>query len=366
MNYKSFVIAALTLVLLIPLGLGIFNHYIGLRQQSIPYGLWGKDIPLESRMYLAKNFIGYFYRANIHNGIDKITYSTNDIGFRIPKVDFSKELILVSGDSILFGAGLNDWETVPYLLQDKQVFKDKYSIVNVAVPGKSIAHHLLSLQNFLEISKSKNTRIKYLILGFSFNDFEEDISLELIQRRALKQNLQLKDRLAVTFTPLAVFYKTLRDRVIGMPLKSIIYQLIEHDRYHRYERIPQQEPVHTHLYFSDSKVVKENLRRYRDLLDLCNTHGIIVINLITSYGYNDIFYEKSFSEYTKEMLKGLGQKHILAIKDIYHSNPEIYPFISKRGYDFNHFSYKAAQLITDNLANYLVNIEKSRSSHYPK
>jgi hypothetical protein len=86
---------------------------------------------------------------------------------------------------------------------------------------------------------------------------------------------------------------------------------------------------------------------------------IILINLITTYDYNDLFYEKGFSEYLDEMLRGLGQDHILKINDIYHSHLEIYPYISKRGYDWMHFSNKAAQLIADNLANYLDNLEKS-------
>jgi hypothetical protein len=131
----------------------------------------------------------------------------------------------VSGDSILFGTGLNDWETVPYLLQEKAKINNKISIVNAATPGKSIAHHLLTIQNFLALSKKQNSRIKYMILGISFNDFEEDISLELIQNRSLKQNLQLKDRLAISFPSLAVFYKTLRDRTIGRPLRGTIYSL---------------------------------------------------------------------------------------------------------------------------------------------
>jgi lysophospholipase L1-like esterase len=359
MNYKLFVITAVTLVFLIPPGLGIFNHYIGSRLLNLPYGLLGKDFPLESRMYLAKNYRGHSYRANINDGFEKTTYSTNEIGFRSPKVDFSKELVLVSGDSVLFGVGLNDWETVPYLFREKVDHSNKYSIVNAATPGKSIAHHLLTLQYFLALSKRQNSRIKYMILGISFNDFEEDISLELIQNRALKQNLALKDQLAVSFPSLAIFYKTLRDRTIGRPIRQVIGSALTQKRSRRYARISQNEPGQTRRFFSDSKVINKNLRHFQDLLDLCNTHGIVLINLITVHTYNDIFYEESFSDYLNEMLRGLGQKHILAIKDIYHSQPEIYPYISKRGYDFGHFSNKAAQLIADKLAYYVDKLEIS-------
>lgn len=145
---------------------------------------------------------------------------------------------------------------------------------------------------------------------------------------------------------------------------SILYLSKKKSR--RYEKISGNEPDQTRRFFSDSKAVKKNLRRLQGLIDLCNTHGIILINLIVIDGYNDIFYEKSFSEYLNEILRGLGQKHILRIKDIYQSQPEIYPFISKKGCDFRHFSHEAAQLISGNLANYLDKLEIPLSSHYRK
>jgi hypothetical protein len=357
MNHKSFSIVAVVLILLIPFGFGIFNHFIGSRFLSLPQGILGEDLPLESRMYLSKNYLGHTYHVNIHNGFKKITYSTNGMGYRIPHVNFSKELILMAGDSILFGKGLNDWETVPYLLQEKTELNAKFSLVNTGIPGKSMAHHLLTLQNLIALSKNKNYRIKYLMMMISFNDFEEDIRLETIQSRALKQNLSLKDRLAVRFPSLAVFYKTLRDRKIGAPARSIIGSIFTQNRPRRYENILQNEPDQTRRFLSDSEVVKGNLRHFQELIKLCETHGIVLINVIAAYGYNDIFYKKGFSEYLDEMLKGLGQKHILKIKDIYRSHPEIYPYIAGRSNDFHHFSYEAGKLIANHLTNYLHKLE---------
>ena len=100
-------------------------------------------------------------------------------------------------------------------------------------------------------------------------------------------------------------------------------------------------------------VVKKNLRHFRNIIKLCNAHGIVLINAVTAYGYNDIFYEKGFSEYLNQMLRKMGQRNIVKLKDIYHSHREIYSYISGRGHQFHHFSHKAAQLIADHLDNYL-------------
>ena len=106
-------------------------------------------------------------------------------------------------------------------------------------------------------------------------------------------------------------------------------------------------------------VVKKNLRHFRNIIKLCNAHGIVLINAVTAYGYNDIFYEKGFSEYLNQMLRKMGQRNIVKLKDIYHSHSEVYPYISKRGYDFIHFSYEASQLIAEELAIYLNELETS-------
>jgi len=359
MNPKSFIFFAVVLILLIPPGLGIFNHYIGSKLLTLPHGLLGEDFPLESRMYVAKNFKGDSYYLNIHTGFIKTTYSTTEMGFRIPDVDFSKDLILMSGDSILFGNGLNDWETVPYLLQKKEDLNHKFSFFNAGLPGKSMAHHLLTLKNLIALSQKQGTKIKYLMLWVSYNDLEENIALQTIENRALKKNLPLKERWALRFSSLAVFYKTIRDRNIGAPLRNIPVNFFSQKKNYRYERIDQAEPEQTRRFFSHSKIVENNSRHFRELIRLCDAHEIGLINVVTTYDYNDIFYEKGFSDYHEEMLTEWGQKHIIKLKDIYHAHPEIYPYISKRGYDFNHFSYKASKLIAEELETYLKKLETS-------
>jgi hypothetical protein len=265
----------------------------------------------------------------------------------------------MNGDSILFGSGLNDWETVPYLLQNRVDLNNKFSFFNAGLPGKSIAHHLLTLKDLIALAQKQGARIKYLMMWISFNDLEENISLQTIQSRALKQNLPLKDRLALRFPSLAVFYKTLRDRTIGGPLRSLLSSLFTQNKSYRYERILEAEPEQTRRFLSNSKVVDKNLEHFRNIIELCNIHEIKLIHVITADGYKDIFFEEGSSEYMEATLRDLGQKHIIKLKDIYHSQPEIYPYISKRGSDWRHFSYKASQLIAEQVGNYLSKLEVS-------
>ena len=104
---------------------------------------------------------------------------------------------------------------------------------------------------------------------------------------------------------------------------------------------------------------EKNLEHFKNIIELCNNHKIVLIHVITANGYKDIFYKEGFSEYMEEILKELGQKNIIKLKDIYHSNPEIYPYISKSGYDWVHYSSKAAQLIVEQISNYLNKLEAS-------
>ena len=193
----------------------------------------------------------------------------------------------------------------------------------------------------------------------SFHDFEENITLQKIHNRSLKQNLSLKDQLAARFPSPAVFYKSLRERRIGNYTRRIFNRFFIQMKSYRYERISQNVPTQTHRAIFDSKVVEQNLARYRKVIELCDAHGIILINVVPASNYNDIFYENESSELVEEMLRELGQKHIVKLKDIYHAHPEAYPDLAGRDYEFVHFSYKAAQLIADHLTNYLNELEAS-------
>lgn len=96
----------------------------------------------------------------------KVTYTTNSSGFRSREVDPSKDHILVIGDSVAFGAGVNDDETFSYYLGHEF---DRYQVLNLAVPGYSLDQYYLTLKK--HISK---TNVKLVIVMiFTGNDWLE-------------------------------------------------------------------------------------------------------------------------------------------------------------------------------------------------
>ena len=72
----------------------------------------------------------------------KITYTTNAMGMRSGKVDSSRGHILMVGDSVTFGLGVNNDETVShYLEKEEKVASLGYQVLNMGVPGFGIVQY---------------------------------------------------------------------------------------------------------------------------------------------------------------------------------------------------------------------------------
>ncbi len=99
---------------------------------------------------------------------EKVTYNTNSLGLRAEEIDPSKEHILILGDSVAFGAGVNDNETVSYFMQRET---SKYQIINLAVPGYSIDQYYLNLEKYLAKLNPKHI----IPIIFSGNDWIETL-----------------------------------------------------------------------------------------------------------------------------------------------------------------------------------------------
>lgn len=80
------------------------------------------------------------------------TESADYVGQRLDRVDHDREQILFVGDSILYGAGVEDHEIVSYQLGQKVA---NYQVVNASVSGYSIDQYHLMLQRVLPIMKAK-------------------------------------------------------------------------------------------------------------------------------------------------------------------------------------------------------------------
>lgn len=80
------------------------------------------------------------YRGNI--------YTTNSHGFRSAEIDPSKDHILILGDSVAYGSGVNDDETVSYFLSKKL---QQFQVLNLAVMGYGIDQYYLTLKKHIQV-----------------------------------------------------------------------------------------------------------------------------------------------------------------------------------------------------------------------
>lgn len=85
---------------------------------------------------------------------------------RSEEVDFSKGHILLVGDSVAFGLGVNNDETVSHHLGKEQ---KEYQVLNLGVPGYGIGQYFLNLKRHID---QLNPKLIVLII-YTSNDLEE-------------------------------------------------------------------------------------------------------------------------------------------------------------------------------------------------
>ena len=96
----------------------------------------------------------------------KLTYKTNALGMRSQEVDYKKKHILLVGDSVTFGLGVNNDETVSHYLSNKIL---NHQILNLGVPGYGIGQYYLNLRRHI-----KKLKPNLIVLNiYTTNDLEE-------------------------------------------------------------------------------------------------------------------------------------------------------------------------------------------------
>lgn len=109
--------------------------------------------------------ISYELRPSVRARAYRATVTTNKSGFRSPEIESSKPLVAILGDSIAFGYGVEDKETIPSRLQ---ALLPDVAILNAGVPGYNILQ-----QRALYREKIRALRPSALLLIFHWNDVEE-------------------------------------------------------------------------------------------------------------------------------------------------------------------------------------------------
>jgi lysophospholipase L1-like esterase len=109
--------------------------------------------------------IGYALKPNTREKAYRATVTTNSVGLRGSEVDPAKPTAAVLGDSIAFGYGVEDGETLPMRLQERM---DGWNVVNGAAPGYTLGQEAALYQD--RIAKLDP---KILILVFYWNDLDD-------------------------------------------------------------------------------------------------------------------------------------------------------------------------------------------------
>ncbi len=129
--------------------------------------------------------LGWFNKKNFFeesvNCNKKYVLKTNNFGFRdneeyTPQKDSSRKRIVVLGDSLIFGEGLDNKEL--YTTQLRNILGEKYEIWNFGVPGYGTDQEALLLRGIFQDGGKRNWP-DIVIVGFFQNDLANLQSLSV-------------------------------------------------------------------------------------------------------------------------------------------------------------------------------------------
>jgi hypothetical protein len=123
---------------------------------------------------------------------------TNSLGFRSPEVDPSKDHIVLFGDSVTWGYGLSDEQTVSSFLQNRLGEKET-QVLNLGLSGYSIDQSYLFLKRNLPHIPNLKTAVFIICAA---GEFDETISNVAYGRRKPLFRI-LQDRLVYSNYPIA-------------------------------------------------------------------------------------------------------------------------------------------------------------------
>lgn len=133
---------------------GLIGAEIGLRILNYPYiGCKAITGVTEAKSGRYDPVLGWLYIPASSTTIHGITYTFNAEGYRTEhtsdRTDFSKPIMLLVGDSTLFGDGLNFTDTFSYQLQKR--LADRYTVLNFSVQGYGLDQIYLRLQEVMRL-----------------------------------------------------------------------------------------------------------------------------------------------------------------------------------------------------------------------
>ncbi|MDA1209160.1 MAG: hypothetical protein O2904_03990 [bacterium] len=123
--------------------------------------------PNPPKIYQTSNnpAISFELIPNIERKAYRNTVTTNSLGFRSPELDPNKPMIAILGDSITFGYGVADDETLPAQIN---ALMPEYNVLNAASPAYQLLQETATYKE-----KIMPLKPEHLILIFYFNDFTD-------------------------------------------------------------------------------------------------------------------------------------------------------------------------------------------------
>ncbi len=151
------------------LTLATFIVFFGLGEIALRATGIDRGSPKTPAIYEASSdpAISYQLKPNLKEYAFRSTVTTNSLGMRSPEPDNAKKTIMMLGDSITFGYGVEDDETVGSKLS--ALLDHQYNVMTIAAPG-----YTLGQESSLFLQKSPQISTDTLILVFYWNDLADE------------------------------------------------------------------------------------------------------------------------------------------------------------------------------------------------
>lgn len=115
--------------------------------------------------------IGYRLRPGLDGDFNGARYQINSLGFRGPEMSTSKpadeKRVLFMGDSIAFGVGVGNDQTIPSVVERLAAVHGTYRFANMGVPSYNTEQELIQFETLGQTLKPDG-----VVLLFSSNDIE--------------------------------------------------------------------------------------------------------------------------------------------------------------------------------------------------
>lgn len=258
------------------------------------------------------------------------TVTVNASGFRSPPVDSSKPLVAMIGDSVTFGQGVGDSQTIGAYLQ---TLLPEHAVLNAGVGGYNIEQELAQYRRHI-----KAMQPAAVILTFVYNDFDGTMALDeegYLYPRGRRQQGTFMERLRESVykpgtlpIPFKLFLQT----------HSAVFTLLERST----KGMAFRSHAPAGSIFADA-VTDEQLEWYRERLHLLTQETGDAAKLFV------IWPEENLHLRSRAILKTMAAQEGFAVLDLYEVYGNTYGSLGWDGHPNAATNRRTAAIIADAL-----------------